>query len=68
MRTAKYPRIEDPYDSLTGSLQAKGVESFNDGWLGSVCGPRHSRPREPGSADGPQPPGLNPTFMSPAAK
>jgi len=54
MRTAKYPRIEDPYDSLTGSLQAKGVESFNDGWLGSVCGPR--------------PPGLNPTFMSPAAK
>jgi len=40
MRTAKYPRIEDPYDSLTGSLQAKGVESFNDGWLGSADGPQ----------------------------
>jgi hypothetical protein len=30
MRTANYPRIEDPHDSLTGSLQAKGVESFNE--------------------------------------
>ena len=41
MRTAKYPRIEDPYDSLTGSLQAKGVESFNDGWLGPQTDPSH---------------------------
>ncbi len=43
MRTAKYPRIEDPYDSLTGSLQAKGVESFNDGWLGSADGPPYAK-------------------------
>ena len=38
MRTAKYPRIEDPHDSLTGSLQAKDVESFHE--FGRVAGVR----------------------------